>query len=391
LDDECAKRSVLAAIVATYIDDVRTEIFTYARRYIRAGPHSAEFLHIIMPMEEIMELEISKRMDGADEWFSDGKMSLHSLLNGADTQDSSSTEVPNGGTMATLSTPPVPDEGDQCEGSTRTGMDTENELNRDLSLGESALQCYASLVQRPICSVCRVETGRCHASDPPTMQTFFVTTVGFEGVLSNADWLCMKCYSKWYNRCKRKASSTVLSSDALPPHPSTPRRKRSTSSVKQHATPTGVTGDSKEKEKEKEPDLRDVVENDDAMLLTRITTHTNPTTPINIPRDLETEVDDLRDEVHRVRGEVIRLSQELSKRDGQMEDMLKFVKNEIASMHVLLTEIAEAQLKTNTSQKHMVNNNVISIPSPPMPALSDSSSMVYIPPTIQRDAQGDSQ
>jgi len=225
------------------------------------------------------------------------------------------------------------------------------------------------------------------------MQTFFVSSLGFDGVLSYADWLCMKCYSKWYNRCKRKASTTVLSSDAaayaLPPIPTPPRRKRSTSSTKQGqaTSPVVVIAESKEKEREYE---RGDIDNDDALLLTRITTHTNPSTPINISiqRDMEGEVDDLRDELHRVKGEVGRLSQELSKRDGQMEEMLKFVKTEIAAMHVLLKEIAEAKWKNNNNNNNNVinshppmvnnnNNNLIAIPSPPNVHMQAGS--VYIP------------
>lgn len=333
-----------------------------------------------------MELD-NKRMDGADEWFSEGKMSLHSLLNGDDANSESSPTVPmhtNGDLMATVSAS-VPDGGEQGEGlGNRTDIERYM-MMRDSTLGDmDASSAYASLVQRAICSICRGETGRCHASDPASMQAFFVSSLGFDGVLSYADWLCMKCYSKWYNRCKRKASTTVLSSDAAaPPIPTPPRRKRSTSSTKQGqaTSPVMAIAESKEKEREFERDM----DNDDALLLTRITTHTNPSTPINIQRDLEGEVDDLRDELHRVKGEVGRLSQELSKRDGQMEEMLKFVKTEIAAMHVLLKEIAEAKWKTNNnnnSHHPMVNNNVIAIPSPPNVHIqAGSPSVVYIPPT----------
>jgi len=331
-------------------------------------------------MEAMMMDFDAKRMDGADEWFRERKMSLHSLLNVEDSTNDNSPTVPmrtNGDAMIMASTP-VPDE-EQGEGLAARSVDAERYMfARDPALCDvDVASPYSSLVQRAICSICQGETGRCHASDPASMQAFFASSLGFDGGLSYADWLCMKCYSKWYNRCKRKATTTVLSSDVLPPIPTPPRRKRSTSSAKQHGT-SPIVIESKEKEKDAERDA----ENDEVLLLTRMTNgNTTSSNPITIQRDLETEVDDLRDELHRVRGEVIRLSQELSRRDGQMEDMLKFVKAEIGAMHVLLKEIAEAKWKTQVAHHPGVNSNVISI-SPQPTVHVQAGSIVYIPPSL---------
>jgi len=334
-----------------------------------------------------MEVEFNTkrvRMDGADEWFQERKMSLHSLLNVEDVPGNSSPTVPmdiNGHAMGMVA---IPDEELQDGLGARSIMEAEGYLlareapmcDMDSTAGYSSL-----LVQRAICSICRGETGRCHASDPASMQSFFASSLGFEGILSYADWLCMKCYSKWYNRCKRKATSMLnlnaVASDTSPPVPTPPRRKRSTSSGKQQGT-SPLAIESKDKEKETKRDTES-----DSALLTRIITHDNQGTAIHIQRDLEAEVDELRDELHRVRGEVIRLSQELSRRDVQMEEMLKFVKTEIAAMHVLLKEIAEAKWKTHTVHHPVVNSNVISIPANPAVHVQASApGLVYIPPHL---------
>lgn len=221
------------------------------------------------------------------------------------------------------------------------------------------------------------------------MQSFFCTSLGFDGVLSVADWLCMKCYSKWYNRCKRKASALnalamvdgaqTVPSATTPPNGSAPptpvRRKRTKGEPKDKEKRKHRKTSTKDREiivapvievtQEGEPELLDHdTDSDDALLLTRMTLKSynnhysvhnlsnsfNGTShidnrPHNITtgRDLEMEVDELHAELHRMRGEMMRLAQELSRRDEQMEGMLKFVKTEMSSMHGLLQDIADAR------------------------------------------------
>lgn len=156
--------------------------------------------------------------------------------------------------------------------------------------------------------------------------------------------------------------------------PATPRRKRAKESKVQEKRKLRKPPVVKEREvppvevpQEPEPELLDHdTDSDDALLLTRMTlkscghynaTHglsnsfsgtsqiDNRSHHITTGRDLEMEVDELHAELHRMRGEMMRLAQELTRRDEQMEGMLKFVKTEMSSMHGLLQDIADARWK----------------------------------------------
>eukprot|EP01113_Clastostelium_recurvatum_P011379 TRINITY_DN1578_c1_g1_i1.p1 TRINITY_DN1578_c1_g1~~TRINITY_DN1578_c1_g1_i1.p1 ORF type:complete len:531 (-),score=152.77 TRINITY_DN1578_c1_g1_i1:26-1618(-) len=79
-----------------------------------------------------------------------------------------------------------------------------------------------NMTSRPLCAVCKVEVGRCHASDPSSMQPFFSSNSPLDCMLNTQDWLCMKCYSRWYNKCKRKQNAgqtDTISAVTPPPQP----------------------------------------------------------------------------------------------------------------------------------------------------------------------------
>eukprot|EP01112_Ceratiomyxa_fruticulosa_P018652 TRINITY_DN6007_c0_g1_i2.p1 TRINITY_DN6007_c0_g1~~TRINITY_DN6007_c0_g1_i2.p1 ORF type:complete len:814 (-),score=202.27 TRINITY_DN6007_c0_g1_i2:185-2626(-) len=80
------------------------------------------------------------------------------------------------------------------------------------AMGQSSMSSQFNPQTRPLCSVCHIEVGRCHASDPISMQAFFTSVTTLEGPLSTQDWLCMKCYSRWYNKCKRRQNAAAAAS-----------------------------------------------------------------------------------------------------------------------------------------------------------------------------------
>lgn len=309
-------------------------------------------------------------LDDHAAWGPEKKMmSLELLLNGADAESDDLIEKD----ISPLMSPP-------SDESRSSQSDGERAVPVDCETITPPSTPYSAQTARPPCAICRSENGRCHASDPVSMQTFFGSSLSFEGILSSADWLCMKCYSKWYNRCKRKASSvnavndtqavpngTIISSAATTPNP--PRRKR-VREPKDKDKRKARKGRKEiqpivEVQPEPEPELLDHdTDSDDALLLTRMTysnyhgvhglsnsyngTRTEPPIRSSIctGRDLEMEVDELHTELHRMRGEMMRLAQELCRRDEQMEGMLKFVKTEMAAMHGLLTDIADMRGKS---------------------------------------------
>lgn len=232
-----------------------------------------------------------------------------------------------------------------------------------------------ALPQRAPCSVCKSETGRCHASDPSTMQSFFASTLGFEGVLNVADWLCMKCYSKWYNRCKRKATSSLAMNvvvDSSMPLPTQQKRKRREKDKDHAHNLPKVEGEKKDSDRD--------TDSDDALLLARIggnfplagyAQQPNP----EESTDLETSsMEELRSEVIRLRKDMRKMVGDIAQRDEQIEGMMSFVRNEVSSMHNLLKDLhgskwgpSPASSTPSSPVLQSTCNNLPSLASLPIP------------------------
>lgn len=288
------------------------------------------------------------------------RMSLHRLLNGPDS-DPDMFANPSSDRDYDDNDDEIPDEGEFTSGN--SPLEEEKRVERSStgsasppSMVPSTPQGSLNARERAVCEICKSESGRCHASDPSSMQSFFEAASNFSGVLNSSDWLCMKCYSKWYNRCKRKASSTLAFN--LPPPPTSSRKKRMNpkeSSVSDSAlllTSIGHWGSNGASLNHSSP--AHINSSISSSIRHGSLDGLNGKHRSSIIRDgeknLEMEIDNIRGDIYKsslelakVKNDMAKLQQDFSRKVEQTESMLKFVKSEISSMHDLLKEIADSK------------------------------------------------